>query len=66
MRTNAQEAVLPAYITSIGKRTPREAARHWRVVTTRKESQFPYSSSRHDQFDPDDPPTHLPSRYYTL
>ncbi|MDE3110321.1 MAG: hypothetical protein KGL02_10310 [Acidobacteriota bacterium] len=26
MRTNAQEAVLSAYIASIGKRTPREAA----------------------------------------
>ena len=26
MRTNSQEAVLSAYIVSIGKRTPREAA----------------------------------------
>ena len=26
MRTNAQEAVLSAYIASIGKRTPRDAA----------------------------------------
>jgi hypothetical protein len=26
MRTNAQEAVLSAYIASVGKRTPREAA----------------------------------------
>jgi hypothetical protein len=26
MRTNTQEAVLSAYIVSIGKRTPREAA----------------------------------------
>lgn len=26
MRTNTQEAVVPAYIVSIGKRTPRDAA----------------------------------------
>ena len=28
MRTNAQEAVLSAYIASIGKRPPRDAAQH--------------------------------------
>ena len=38
MRTNTQEAVLSAYIASIGKRTPRDAAQDaadiWRLATS--------------------------------